>query len=126
MTTWDDLAQDNTLAANETFDKHRWRTCISRAYYAAYSAVTQQLVAQGVTMPKSQQNPHHASLPNLVAHNLNTLAHPVRLQLAGAIAKLYNLRIIADYVPQMPVEERDARLALGLMEHAFRCIRGKS
>jgi uncharacterized protein (UPF0332 family) len=125
MATWNDLAQDNTLAANETFDTHRWRTCISRAYYAAYAAVTQELIAQGMTMPKAQPNPHHASLPKLVTHNLYTLKQPVRWQLADAIEKLYKLRIIADYIPQVNMEERDARIALGLMQQAFRCIRGK-
>jgi uncharacterized protein (UPF0332 family) len=126
MATWNDLAQDNSLAANEIFRNGRWRSCVSRAYYAAYSAVTQKLVEHGVTMPKSQQNPKHGSLPNLVGHNLTSLKYPVRWQLADAIEKLYKLRIIADYVPHMWMEERDARIALGLMEQVFRCIRGKS
>jgi uncharacterized protein (UPF0332 family) len=126
MPVWGDLAQDNTLAANEVFRAGRWRSCVSRAYYAVYSAVTAKLVEQGVTMPKSQQNPKHGSLPNLIGHNLVSLKHGVRWQLADSIDKLYKLRIIADYVPDVRVEERDARIALGLMEHAFRCIRGKS
>ena len=125
MTTWNDLAIENTLAANETFLNSRWRSCVSRAYYAAYSAVTKQLIDQGVTMPKTQQNPKHGMLPNLVTHNLRSLSHPARWQLADSITRLYKLRLMADYMPQVSVVERDARIALGLMQQIFRCIRGK-
>jgi uncharacterized protein (UPF0332 family) len=125
MTNWDALANDNKLAAFETFSKCRWRTCISRAYYAAYSAATEKLLLQGVTMPKTQPNPKHAKLPDLIGNNLVTLCHAVRWQLADAIARLYKLRLMADYMPRVLVEERDARIALGLMSQAFRCMRGK-
>jgi uncharacterized protein (UPF0332 family) len=124
MATWADLARDNRLAANETFVRRHFRSSISRAYYAIYSAATDALVQQGITMPAGQANPKHARLPNLVGHNLTGMSHAVRWQLAGVIEKLYKLRLISDYMPQVSVDERDARMALGLMSQAFRCMIG--
>ena len=122
MATWKDLARDNRLAANETFVNGRWRTCISRAYFSIYSAATSALVQRGVTMPAGRGNPRHTRLPNLIGHYLTGTSHPLRWQLAGVIEKLYKLRLVADYVPQVSVEERDARIALGLMNQGFRCM----
>lgn len=78
MTTWADLAKDNTLAAYETFDSHRWRTCISRAYFAIYSAATDTVLELGVSMPAGRTNPRHDRLANLVGHNLTGMAYAVR------------------------------------------------
>lgn len=116
---WVDIARDNRFAVYETLSHGRWRTCLSRAYYAVYSAATEALISQGVNMPIGRNSPHHAKLPNLVGNNLNTISHSVRWRLAGMIRKLYNLRIIADYVPSFALGESEARLALGLMNQAF-------
>jgi len=50
------------------------------------------------------------------------MPHAVRWQLAGVIEKLYKIRVVADYMPQVPVNETQARLALGLMRQSFRCM----
>ncbi|MBM4044282.1 MAG: hypothetical protein FJ279_04145 [Planctomycetes bacterium] len=104
----------------------RWRTCVSRAYYAIYSAATDALVQQGIVMPKGKGNPAHKTLPSLVGNNLSGISHALRWRLAGMVEKLYKLRLMADYQPQVPIEERHARLALGLMDQALECLRGES
>jgi len=123
MATWGQLAEDNRLAAYETFEKWRWRTCISRAYYAVFSAATEALAKQGVTMPKGQNSPSHKKVPVLVGNNLTGVSHPLRWRLARLVGRLYTMRLQADYMPDWPLEEADARDALGLMSAAFRCLR---
>ncbi|MCX7049202.1 MAG: HEPN domain-containing protein [Candidatus Sumerlaeota bacterium] len=126
MTRWADLAKDNRLAAYEVFEKQRWRTFVSRAYYAAYSATTEALVQHGVTMPMGRSGPSHAKLPELAGTNLTGIGYSLRWRLSGAIGKLYELRIMADYMPDVLVEENEARVAQGLMKQVFDCLGGKS
>lgn len=121
---WKDLARDNRFAVYETFSHGRWRTCLSRAYYAVYSAATEALTRRGMSMPRGRSSPSHAKLPDIIGNNLTGISYPVRWRLAGTTRKLYNLRIMADYVPSVAVEERDARLALGLMKQAFGFLEG--
>jgi hypothetical protein len=61
-------------------DEGHWRSSVSRSYYAAYCAVTSELVGRGVSFPHGRKNPGHEQLPNLVLHNL-TLPMNVRRQL---------------------------------------------
>lgn len=75
-------------------------------------------------MPRGRSSPSHAKLPDIIGNNLTGISYPVRWRLAGTTRKLYNLRIMADYVPSVAVEERDARLALGLMKQAFGFLEG--
>ena len=126
MTTWKDLAEDSRLAVHEMFDHRRWRTCLSRAYFAVYSEATAELVLRGVVMPLRRSGPSHTKLPELVGNNLTGISHSMRWRLAGIIKKLYELRIVADYIPSTPVDAREARLSLGLMNQAFRFLRGVS
>ena len=126
MATWADLAKDNRLAAYELKEAHRWRACVSRAYYAIFSEATGALIGQGVAMPKAQNNPSHARLPTLVGHHLRRVKHALRWRLAGVVGKLYKLRLAADYQPQVAMAEAEARQAIGLMEQAFRCMEGEA
>jgi hypothetical protein len=58
MTTWQEMASESRKAANEMV-KTRFRPCLSRAYYAAYSKVTQDLIAAGAPMPPGREGPNH-------------------------------------------------------------------
>jgi len=122
MATWEDLGKDNRVAACQLKDSGRWRSCVSRAYYAIYSAVTHELIQQGIVMPKRRGNPGHQALPQIVGAHLLRLRHPVRWQLSETVERLYKLRVVADYRPHFAVEAREATLALGLMQQAFRCL----
>lgn len=122
MAKWTDLAKDNRLAAYEMNRAGRWRSCVSRAYYAIYSAATSQLVQHGVAMPKAYGNPSHLKLPTLVRLGFKTQLRPKQGQLPGLIRMLYTMRLAADYQPQVTVEAVEARQAISLMEQAFRCM----
>src|SRR4051812_12372265 len=58
MANWHEVARDCRNAANETV-KTRFRSCLSRAYYAAYSKVAHDLVERGVPMPPGREGPNH-------------------------------------------------------------------
>lgn len=119
MATWQEVGQDNRTAAHELFLHQRWRSCVSRAYYAAYSAVTDALFKVPVTMPAGREGPHHIPLAEIVGYNLTSLREPARWRLAGLVKRLYDLRVIADYRPSVDVDEPEARIALGLMNQIF-------
>ena len=126
MASWADLAKDNRTAAYEVFGHGRWRTCLSRAYYAAYSEAAKHLIRQGVAMPKGREGPSHAKLPELIVDNLSRIGYEIRWKLRGTITQLRDLRIMADYMPSSSVGEDDARSALSLMKQAFDCLGGQS
>lgn len=119
MATWAELAKWNRSAAIRLFEKDTWRGCVSRAYYAVYSGVTDALLRVPVTMPAGREGPHHVPLPEIVGHNLTMLAVRKRWRLSGLVKELYNLRCLADYRPSVIVEEDEARITLGLMKQAF-------
>ena len=121
---WRDLAHSGRTAAYELFERKRWRSCASRAYYATYSEVTHALLAAGTTMPASQNNPKHKTLADLVTTNLRSLNLPRRTRLAAIVIAAYNLRIAADYLPDVDLDESDARDAIGLMATAFSLLKG--
>ena len=74
-------------------------------------------------MPKGRGNPKHRTLPLVVGRNLTALELAQRWRLSGVLKKLYDLRIIADYVPVVDVQEPETRIALGLMRQAFWILR---
>jgi uncharacterized protein (UPF0332 family) len=121
MGTWRDLAKDNRTAANELFTVKRYRSCVSRAYYAAYAEITHALLQANVTMPAGRGNPRHGALATNVEGHLTRV--PLRWRLSAAIRRLYRLRIVADYVPGLALQESEARIAMGLMNEAFVCLR---
>ncbi|MCA9450171.1 MAG: HEPN domain-containing protein, partial [Candidatus Omnitrophica bacterium] len=61
--TWLDLARDSRQAANVMVQHGRYRSAISRSYYAVYSRVTYELISSGVKMPASKEGPTHSKLP---------------------------------------------------------------
>ncbi len=70
-------------------------------------------------MPAGRGNPKHATLPALVGNNLTSVRIQTRWRLSGLVKKLYDLRVIADYLPGVGLEEPEARIAVGLMDQAF-------
>ena len=54
--TWLELAREARKAARRLMTEDNFRSCASRAYYAAYSKITHELVATaGLTMPKDRE-----------------------------------------------------------------------
>ncbi len=119
METWRDIANDSYGAANQLFGARRWRSTACRAYFAAYAIASDALLRSKVSMGAGREGPSHASLPGLVENNLTGLSPRKRRPLAARIRRLYGLRLVADYQPSVPVDDKAARNALSLMGEIF-------
>jgi uncharacterized protein (UPF0332 family) len=121
---WLELARDARNAANELLTQERFRSCISRAYYAAYSKVTHELVFTAqLTMPVDREGPHHTgrrgAIRAIIETSMPSMQQDKRVKLSELIGRLYTLRIDADYKPSVTVEGRDAREAISIMKTIF-------
>ena len=126
MNGWEDMARENRTTAAELSAGHRWRSAVSRAYYAIYAEVTGMLTHVGVSMPAGRGNPSHKRLWRIIADHLTAVPPAERWRLAGLVDMLYKLRIIADYKPDTEIDQDEAKIALGLMVQAFRCLESAS
>ena len=99
METWKDLSTDSRDAAQHLLTEGRWRSSVSRSYYAAYAAVTAELVARKVTFPLARGNPDHHSLPKNIREDLTRIPITRRRDLSHIILRLRAARIEADYMP---------------------------
>lgn len=122
---WFDLARDARKAANRMVSDHP-RSCLSRAYYAAYSKVSFELAAiPGVSFPGDDEGPKHpgrtgmGGIRRLVEAQMTRLDQSRRLKLSELIGRLYAMRIVADYKPSVAVDARDAREAVSIMNTIF-------
>jgi hypothetical protein len=129
MTTWYDVARDSRKAASEVVSS-RYRSCLSRAYYAAYSKVAQLLAEKGVPMPAGREGPNHPGhLPTgeaasngirqMIVTQLMDIDVPKRRKLSELIGSLYTLRLYADYRPSIDIDAADAREAVSMMNTVF-------
>ena len=129
MITWYDVASDSRKAANELVQR-RYRSCLSRAYYAAYSKVTYLLVEKGVPMPAGREGPphpghfptgkaRHKGIRQLIVENLNQWDLPKRRALSELVGELYTLRLYSDYHPSQEIDAAEAREAVSMMNTVF-------
>ena len=109
---WKPVCIDAFIAAKEL--KAHPRSCISRAYYAAYAAVANALVdSKGVRFPMGRDGPGHEQLPNLVANHLGKKLDFGTIKLIKtALRRLYNARVYADYKPDSVLTQTEATEAL--------------
>jgi uncharacterized protein (UPF0332 family) len=124
--TWLDLAKDARQSANRLLAEEKFRSCMSRSYYAAYSKVSHELVfTAGLTMPLNREGPNHpgelgtGGIRRLIQTSMPNMQPARRSKLSELIGRLYTLRIDADYKPSVEVESRDAREAVSLMNKVF-------
>jgi hypothetical protein len=123
--TWLELAGDARKGANRLVGAN-FRSCASRAYYAAYSKVAHELVVTaGLTMPKGREGPNHpgetgtGGIRRLIETSMPNMQQDKRVKLSELVGRLYTLRIDADYRPSVEVEGRDAREAISIMNTVF-------
>jgi uncharacterized protein (UPF0332 family) len=109
MATWREISTDSEEAAKDMFQAARFRSSVSRAYYAAYAAVIGRLVIAGTV---SERAPSHKALPDMVEGNVPDLADWQRRDLKAATRRMYEARLHADYRASIQVGERTA----------FRCL----
>lgn len=117
--TWRPMAQDSFNAANELMETARWRSVLSRAYFAAYARSVAALVEAGVRMP-ARGNPSHAGLPDMIRSHLGKLSSAHRESMAAAVAALYRYRLASDYAPTITCDGSDCRIAFGYLSQVFR------
>ena len=94
---WQAISRYSRRAAQRLLEVGCYRSSVSRAYYAAYSAITSALIRQGITLAHDGNNPSHISLPVLVLNNLTFLPLTARFDLNRALRRLYGERVEADY-----------------------------
>ena len=106
--------------------RDNYRSCVARAYYAAYSRVTYVLsITPGVTFPANREGPNHpgetgtGGIRRMIETNLKSMDRSRRVKLSELIGRLYTLRIFADYRPSVDFEGRDAREAISIMNTIF-------
>lgn len=96
------------LAAEALLREGRYRSCVSRAYYAAYCAATHEIIQKLTTFSHGRQNPSHEKVPVYIQNNLTI--PQARKDTAGTLYLILRLfREDADYRPHVPVDEQLAR-----------------
>jgi len=108
LETWRQLSEGSLRAAEVLFREGEYRSCISRAYYAAYCAATEEIVKKLTTFPNAWNNPPHIKMPVYVQNNL-TLPQANKTAIVNLIDGLPLMRENADYRPQTTVTAQDAQ-----------------
>ena len=115
---WRLVAEENFGVASNLAANHQWRSCASRAYYAAFSRVTQGLMEKHLAPRQNFGTWSHAQLPQLAVDHL--LSGSAATNLGYAVRRLYRLRLLADYQPHVGFGKAEAFEATGLMTQVFR------
>lgn len=111
---WLEMAKTCEEASRLLAEAGNWRSCVSRAYYAAYCAVHAMLLTRNETSP-AKGNWDHGQLGALLHSNLRT--RTPRFVARGdkyyrsRFNQLRDLRIVADYGPMISVGLVDASQA---------------
>ncbi|MBW3539771.1 MAG: HEPN domain-containing protein [Planctomycetes bacterium] len=118
--TWLDVARDARKAASALVVQDRYRSAVARAYFAAFSKVTHELVVTvGLPMPAHREGPSHARIRPIIQTSMPHMAQNKRDKLSELIGRLYTLRIDADYKPSSEVGIAEARAAISMMTTVF-------
>ena len=107
MATWDELADGNQAAAKILLREGEYRSSISRAYYAAYCAVTARLVGR-IDFAFNDSNPTHEQLGILIVNHLTQYAKSDRYKIRSAVRRLWLARTEADYAPATTIDRTTA------------------
>lgn len=102
------MSEGSLRAAEILFREGEYRSCVSRAYYAAYCAATEEIVKKVTTFPNAWNNPPHIKVPVYVLNNL-TLPQANKTAIVNLIDGLRLMRENADYRPQITVTAQDAQ-----------------
>jgi uncharacterized protein (UPF0332 family) len=110
---WRQTALVTLETAKRLRDSSDPRSCVSRAYYAAYQAATSVCLAHGdaAHFPLGRNNPSHDQLPDLIANNGDLPAN-TRRTVRKILRELRHLREDADYRVGITLDDRSVRTAL--------------
>lgn len=101
------MSTDAFKASRLLRDRHP-RSSVSRAYYAAYAAVTHRLTkVKNITLDYGDNNPAHGSIVNYIQRGFVFLGYTQQDidVIVSSVNNLYRDRLIADYQPGEPVDE---------------------
>lgn len=121
MATWQELGIDSLVAARQLSRTDRLRSSVSRAYYAAYSAVAQHMVAQTVDFPHGWNNPAHEQITRWLESN-RRFATNRRRRLVKALRRLRKAREDADYRPGISLNKSEVLELLKEAALVFRLL----
>ncbi len=108
MERWRDLSEDSLQAAETLLREGRYRSSVSRSYYAAYCAATHEIIQRITSFPGGWKNPPHEKLPLYVENNLS-MAGWERDKIKRLLRLLRRFREDADYRPYRIVSFQIAR-----------------
>ncbi len=124
---WYQMAQGSLAAAVLLKTQGEARSSASRAYYAAYQAVTAVLLYQGMMPPEGREAWSHEATPELFWKLSGTvLTQDARRDASSRLEASYALRVHADYVSIAELTElalrgsiKDASFILKLAKRVF-------
>ena len=115
---WWLMAQGSLIAAQTLADIQESRSSASRAYYAAYQAVTAILHYSRLTPPDGREAWSHADTPELLRNLQNTvIKQGPRRDISLRLEQSYRLRLDADYIAAAEIVP--SRLKVTLKDASF-------
>ena len=123
MPTWQEVGQDNFRAAIELYESGRYRSAVSRFYYAVFSVVTDELLRRNakIDFRDNRATPSHSQLPNLMERYLTHFSVDRQTHLRNYVRNVYRDRIGADY-SLLRVDKQSAKETYRATEKVFRYL----
>ena len=117
---WRRTARATLETAKQLRDSEDRRSCVSRAYYAAYQAATYVCISHGDSgnFPPGWNNPSHEQLPDLIGNN-GDLTVNTRRGVRKILRELRHLREAADYRMGVTVDHKMVIAALLMATSLF-------
>jgi len=110
MPNWSEISKNNFDAAKQMLDDYP-RSSVSRAYYAAFAALTDVVLkSKKVRLPQERETPSHRKLPGYLSQIY--VQNGKLKQIKQYIRLLYSLRLVADYDSKTRVDKLVARDAV--------------
>ena len=99
MPTWQEIGKDNFRAAVALYDGGYYRNATSRFYYAAFAALTHELIRRGArpAFRNGRATPGHTELPRLIRDYFVHMSAGRLANLTALVEGLYLDRLAADY-----------------------------
>ncbi|MGC8623841.1 MAG: HEPN domain-containing protein [Phycisphaerae bacterium] len=108
MAAWSEISLNNWKAAQALRERYP-RSSVSRAYYAAFSALTQAFADKRLSFP-GKQSPRHRDIPGMVNQVFSSKARAGEIR--RNIRALYAMRLNADYSAGRSTDAESAKEAI--------------
>jgi len=121
MATWVEMSIDACKASRRLRDKHP-RSAVSRAYYSVYSAATHELRKDAaIAFGLGRGNPAHGRLLDYIQQSFvhRDFSNDLIDRVKRNIRDLRRDRERADYMPDEPIDEHDAKESLKRAEQVL-------